>query len=62
MPREKIVWGIMPGGHDDPNEYTSLDDAVSAAEYVRDTGMAGVMVWDVNRDTDHRSGDDGPVF
>ena len=32
------------------NEYTSLADAVSVADYVLANGLAGVMTWDVNRD------------
>ena len=55
IPLSKMVWGIMPGAHDCPTEYTNLTMALDAASYVRDNGMAGVMIWDVNRDTDHRS-------
>ena len=62
VPKEKIVWGVMPGQHDASTEYTKLEDAIEFAEYVRDTGMAGVMVWDVNRDTDHRTASSGPLY
>lgn len=26
VPKSKIVWGVMPGCHDAPNEYTSIND------------------------------------
>lgn len=55
VPMNKIVWGVMPGCHDAPNEYTSVDDAKSIAQQVKDHGMAGAMMWDINRDTNHRS-------
>ncbi len=42
----------MPGHHDAANEYTSLEDAVNATVYAKEFGLAGVMTWDINRDTD----------
>lgn len=56
IPRSKIVWGIMPGKQDDPDVQTSVDDAKNIAQYVKEKGFGGVMIWDVNRDTDHRTG------
>merc|ERR1719490_173349 len=50
VPADKIVYGIMPGHSDAPNEYTSIEDTVSVAEYVLANGLAGAMTWDVNRD------------
>jgi len=50
VPSDKIVYGIMPGHSDAPNEYTSIEDAVSVADYVLANGLAGAMTWDVNRD------------
>jgi len=50
VPTDKIVFGIMPGHSDAPNEYTSIEDAVSVADYVLANGLAGAMTWDVNRD------------
>jgi len=50
VPADKIVYGIMPGHSDAPNEYTSIEDAVSVADYVITNGLAGAMTWDVNRD------------
>ena len=32
------------------NEYTSIEDAVSVADFVIANGLAGAMTWDVNRD------------
>jgi len=52
---DKIVWGLMPGHHDAGNEYTSLEDARAAASYVKESGLAGLMTWSLNRDTDRRS-------
>jgi GH18 family chitinase len=52
----------MPGRHDAPNEFTSLEDSKKAAEYVVSSGMAGVMLWSLNRDTNHRTGASGTVF
>ena len=31
----------MPGHHDAGNEYTSMDDAVSAANLAKDLGLPG---------------------
>ena len=53
--KEKIVWGVMPGCHDASNEFTTVDDAKSAAQQVAQLGLYGVMMWDINRDTNHRS-------
>jgi len=50
VPTDKIVYGIMPGHSDAPNEYTSIEDAVSVADYVLANDLAGAMTWDVNRD------------
>ena len=36
------------------NEYTSLEDAVDAVDYVKSQDLAGVMTWDINRDCDQR--------
>lgn len=54
VPREKIVWGLMPGYHDAANEYTSIDDAKNATYWAKEWGLAGVMTWDINRDTEQR--------
>lgn len=62
VPKNKLVWGIMPGRHDAPNEFTSLQDAAVSAEYVLSHNMAGVMFWTFNRDTNHRTGGSGTIF
>ena len=62
VPMSKIVWGIMPGRHDAMSEYTTVQDAVDAGRYAKEQGMAGVMYWDVNRDTDHRTTRTGDLF
>merc|ERR1712180_506268 len=59
MTNDKIVWGLMPGHHDAGNEYTSLEDARAAARYVKESGLAGLMTWSLNRDTDRRSKGNG---
>ena len=50
VPLDKIVYGVMPGHHDAGNEYTSLEDAVEAAQFVLERGLGGIMTWDINRD------------
>ena len=38
------------GHHDASNEYTSVEDAVTATEMALVEGLGGVMTWDINRD------------
>jgi len=52
--KSKIVLGIMPGHHDAGNEYTSIEDAQTAALFAKEQGLGGVMTWDINRDCDQR--------
>jgi len=54
VPRSKMVLGLMPGHHDAGNEYTSLEDAKKATRDAMELGLAGMMTWDINRDTDQR--------
>jgi len=54
--RDKIVLGLMPGHHDASNEYTSVEDAVTATEKALVEGLGGVMTWDINRDCSGRMG------
>jgi len=54
VPRDKMVYGLMPGHSDAPNEYTSLEDAENAARYAKEQGLGGVMTWDLNRDAYQR--------
>ena len=53
--KSQIVWGIMPGWNDSSNEFTHISDAKDAGNYVASNGLAGVVMWDINRDTNHRS-------
>jgi len=46
----------MPGHSDAAVEYTTLDDAVNATLYAKEFGLAGVMTWDINRDTEAAKG------
>lgn len=52
----QIVWGIMPGYADDHNEFVRIDMAAAFTTYVLQNGLGGVMIWDANRDTNHRTG------
>lgn len=54
VPAAKVVYGIMPGHSDAPNEYTSAEDAEAVARYALEKGLAGVMTWDINRDCRQR--------
>ncbi len=56
VPKEKIFWGVMPGHADDPNEYVTIENAKTIAQYVKQNGLGGVMMWDITRDTNHRTG------
>jgi len=56
VPVNKIVYGVMPGHHDAGNEYTTVEDAREAANYVLEKGLGGVMTWDINRDCRGRMG------
>ena len=38
------------GHHDASNEYTSVEDAVTATQMALEEGLGGVMTWDINRD------------
>ncbi len=44
----------MPGHHDASNEYTTVEEAVNATFWAKEWGLAGMMTWDINRDTDQR--------
>jgi len=56
VPLDKVVYGVMPGHHDAGNEYTSIQDAVEAAQFVLERGLGGIMTWDINRDCRGRLG------
>ena len=53
VPKSKIVFGIAIGCNEF-SENVDLEKAALYARYVKDEGLAGVMTWSWNRDTDHR--------
>mmetsp|Transcript_3178 Transcript_3178/g.6570 ORF Transcript_3178/g.6570 Transcript_3178/m.6570 type:complete len:173 (-) Transcript_3178:236-754(-) len=55
VPYERIVYGVMPGAHDYSQEFTSIVAAQDLALYISHYGLAGVALWSINRDTDHRN-------
>lgn len=55
VPPSKIVLGLMPG-RDDTGKLTSLSDVSSAATYVQQNGLKGIMFWDLNRDHQNLTG------
>lgn len=57
--KSQIVWGIMPGQQEDPDAFTGVEEVQKIAQYVKDSGLRGVTIWSLNRDTDHRTGSDG---
>jgi chitinase len=60
---EKTLFGIMPGCHDASGALTtSADDSTAYTKYALDHGMAGVVFYSVNRDTDHRSVSGGCLY
>jgi hypothetical protein len=59
VPGYKIFWGVWPGQADNPNEYITVEQARTIAAYVKQNEWGGVMMWALNRDTDHRTGHPG---
>jgi hypothetical protein len=55
VPASKIVVGLMPG-YDDLHVMTSVSDISTAAEFVKQHGLAGIMFWDLNRDHSNQTG------
>ena len=51
----KLVWGLAIGCNAKPFDDVSIDQAIEAAKYVQSYGMAGIMTWSLNRDTNHRN-------
>ncbi len=50
--------GCNPSVGYDTDEEVTVEEAESVAASVRDGGFAGVATWSINRDTDHRPGED----
>ncbi len=59
VPASKIVWGIMPGHSENPREYLELKEIKQITAYVKKTRLAGIALWNLNRDTNHRTGEIG---
>ena len=55
IPKSKITWGMAIGCNQSPFEQVDMAKAADEAQYVKDQGLAGVMTWSLNRDTDHRT-------
>jgi len=55
IPANKIVIGLMPG-RDDIGGETTLQDVIIAANYVMSQNLAGLMIWDLNRDHENLTG------
>jgi len=55
IPRSKIVWGVAIGCNGEFYKDVPLGDAMNIANDAKDGGYAGVTIWSLNRDTDHRS-------
>jgi len=55
VPGEKIVVGLMPG-RDDIGGETTLQDIIIAAQYIVTNELAGMMLWDLNRDHEDLTG------
>ncbi len=55
VPASKIIIGLMPG-YDDLHVMTSVNDIITAAQYVISQGLGGIMFWDLNRDHENLTG------
>jgi len=55
VPVSKIAIGFMPG-MDDVGVMTSLNDITTAAQYIKQNGLKGIMFWDLNRDLENMTG------
>ena len=45
------------GCNQNPFETVDLSTAINYTNYVKNEGLAGIMTWSFNRDTDHRTSD-----
>jgi hypothetical protein len=54
-PISKIVVGLMPG-MDDVGVMTSVANITTAAQYIEQNGLRGIMFWDLNRDLLNETG------
>jgi hypothetical protein len=54
-PASKISIGLMPGV-DDLGVMTSVANITTAAQYIKQNGLLGIMFWDLNRDLENVTG------
>ena len=59
IPPEKIVIGLMPGLSNGGRMNTTIADCQAIVAFVKSMGLAGVMMWDANRDIAGNSVPDG---
>ena len=55
VPKSKIILGLAIGCNQNPFEDVDLAKALNYTEFVKNEGLAGIMTWSLNRDTDHRT-------
>jgi hypothetical protein len=55
VPASKISIGLMPG-LDDVGVTTTLAYITTAAQYIKQNGLKGIMFWDLNRDLENLTG------
>lgn len=61
LPPSKIHLGLMPG-NDDEREYLSLQAAQDLAQFAKDQGLGGIMIWDSDRDAGTSGNTGNPPF
>ena len=55
VPKSKMILGLAIGCNQNPFEDVDLAKALNYTEFVKNEGLAGIMTWSLNRDTDHRT-------
>ena len=55
VPKSKMILGLAIGCNQNPFEDVDLAKAINYTEFVKNEGLAGIMAWSLNRDTDHRT-------
>jgi hypothetical protein len=55
VPASKISIGLMPG-LDDVGVTTSVANITTAAQFIKQNGLLGIMFWDLNRDLENATG------
>ena len=57
----QIVWGFYIGCNYEYYPDIDVEQAIVYTEKAKSLGLAGVMIWSINRDTDHRQSYDAGV-